>query len=104
MKLHPCNHANESPTYCHCPEGCYCKIHTCRAREESKTVPMPAPRKVGEPENLEHILTIAMAKMLASATPLNNATKGWICPRCERSNSPTLQHCDCIPTKDRLMK
>jgi hypothetical protein len=25
-----CGHANENPSFCPCPENCYCKDHTCK--------------------------------------------------------------------------
>lgn len=30
-----CEHANEMPASCPCPEDCYCKSHSCRRREAS---------------------------------------------------------------------
>lgn len=34
-----CEHANEVPGVCNCPEYCYCKQHTCK----SKTMYLPKP-------------------------------------------------------------
>lgn len=32
-----CEHANERPTECKCPENCYCKNHTCKEKEVKYT-------------------------------------------------------------------
>jgi hypothetical protein len=29
-----CDHANENPMICRCPENCYCKTHTCKVTKE----------------------------------------------------------------------
>ena len=31
-----CDHANEVPARCSCDANCYCKTHTCKARNENK--------------------------------------------------------------------
>ncbi len=46
-----CDHANEVPTVCPCPSGCYCKAHTCRGTLGlGPPIPAPAPRRVSSAE------------------------------------------------------
>ena len=40
-------------------------------------------------------------------TPRSQGTTGWICPRCERVNAPTVRQCPCqkrkpLPAPERL--
>lgn len=45
-----CEHANEVPAVCPCPEGCYCKTHSCKNRQ-------PAEESVSIDELEEFVLT-----------------------------------------------
>lgn len=33
-----CNHANEAPNVCPCPEDCYCKDFSCKSRPSLQTL------------------------------------------------------------------
>jgi hypothetical protein len=43
-----CEHANEVPAVCPCPETCYCKTHTC-AQLKRRAEDQPLPVKNGNP-------------------------------------------------------
>jgi len=36
-----CEHANEVPVVCTCPQDCYCRTHTCKLRSREGDQPLP---------------------------------------------------------------
>jgi len=53
-----CNHANEVPWRCSCDGDCYCKAHTCKARNSglSDHEPKGIPRLCNQTEPVQQIL------------------------------------------------
>ena len=63
-----CEHANENPAVCNCPDDCYCKTHTCKDRPKPLT-----------PVELEARLSQTLQDLLVAALEQRRDVARYLC-------------------------
>lgn len=58
-----CGHANEVPTLCPCPEGCYCKTRTCQMLPSGTPIDLSPEIATISREELDEIRTLFQTEL-----------------------------------------